>query len=217
MAPLSIWYRFYVFGGFGPWPEHVTDYTGVTFTVDPRAGDRRGWNNQLVRRLFVFGGRMGHRLNDLHCLDLDTAHWTHLEAADPAAPLPQGRSWHSVTPLLDDQLLIYGGFNDMDEPLDDPWVYEVNAARWRSVHSWLPAPAVRMWHTAAAAAPGEVHVLGGLETSIFARRPAHFASRVVVIQRTPKSLLSSAAGRSVALMGNRERRGAGSRPAAVTR
>ena len=33
--------------------------------------------------------------------------------------MPQGRSWHSLTPLPDRRLLLYGGFNDDDEPLGE--------------------------------------------------------------------------------------------------
>ena len=83
-------------------PDHPGDYPGLR--LEPHPGEGRCWNSQLVRlgarwewpqtsgerpgpraahaaalvgsRVYVFGGRMGRRLNDFYCLDLDTMVWT---------------------------------------------------------------------------------------------------------------------------------------------
>lgn len=89
-----------------------------------------------------------HRLNDLHCINLDTWEWSEMcvpcvcslisdkavfRCAKACAGFrcvpqhgPVGRSWHSLTPVSPDHLFLFGGFTTARETLSE--------CRSRSVH-----------------------------------------------------------------------------------
>ncbi|XP_043228857.1 kelch domain-containing protein 2-like isoform X2 [Amphibalanus amphitrite] len=210
--------KFYLFGGFGPWPDDPGYYRDVRLAAHPGAmREDRCWNDQLVRladgrwewpetrgdrptpraahaaalvgsRAYIFGGRLGNRLNDFYCLDLETMVWTKLEPSDPAAPVPAARSWHSLTALDDHgRLLLYGGFDALSQPLADPWIWSPSGQRW-SPCTWLSEPPIRMWHAATPGEAGEVVLFGGLASSVLLDQPT-YASGSVFLRETPKSLI----------------------------
>ncbi|XP_007886546.2 kelch domain-containing protein 1 isoform X1 [Callorhinchus milii] len=84
----------------------------------------------LGNKGYLFGGRiLETRINDLHCLDLDSWTWSGEVAVDGIRP--QGRLWHTLTPVTDDQLFLFGGLSAESQLLSDAWIYSVGANEWR--------------------------------------------------------------------------------------
>jgi len=142
------------------WP----DCTGTTPT--PRAAH----SSAVIRdKVYVFGGRyVSQRLNDLHCLDLNTMTWNSLLM--PSNSLPQGRSWQSLTPLetghTEGGLLLYGGFNNDHQALSDCWRLDLSSEMlcWEQQKHFELGP--RLWHTAASPNPSMVMIVGGITNNI---------------------------------------------------
>uniref|UniRef100_A0A8C6S9H3 Kelch domain-containing protein 1 n=1 Tax=Neogobius melanostomus TaxID=47308 RepID=A0A8C6S9H3_9GOBI len=107
---------------------------------------------------YVCGGRvMETRTNDLHCLDLDSKTWTELV---PASAAPTGRSWHTLTPVSDSCLFLFGGLSMDCNPMSDGWVFDPETRKWREVeHPYKKKP--RLWHTACPGKDSDVIVFGG--------------------------------------------------------
>ncbi|XP_069772489.1 kelch domain-containing protein 1 isoform X6 [Narcine bancroftii] len=86
----------------------------------------------LGNKGYLFGGRiLETRINDLHCLDLDT--WTWSGEITVKGIRPQGRSWHTLTSVTDDQLFLFGGLSAESQPLSDAWIYSVGISEWRQL------------------------------------------------------------------------------------
>ncbi|UYV72481.1 G2E3 [Cordylochernes scorpioides] len=141
--------------------------------------------------VFVFGGRHQlRRTNDLYCLDMETLKWSgNLTKEEDNEPVPQGRSWHTLTPLGQDYLVLYGGFNQRNEPLSDCWWFDINKRKWRQIHT-VPCDKPRLWHTAILTPFQEIIICGGcteniLDHSIVAD---HKTSDIIVLRFSPKSL-----------------------------
>ncbi|XP_053701188.1 kelch domain-containing protein 1-like isoform X1 [Synchiropus splendidus] len=109
-------------------------------------------------RGYVFGGRvMETRTNDIHCLDLETWTWSEIT---PVTTSPVGRSWHSLTAVLDDSLFLFGGLSMDCKPMSDGWLFNVETKTWREVkHPYGNKP--RLWHTACPGKDSDVIVFGG--------------------------------------------------------
>ncbi|KAL8619604.1 hypothetical protein ACOMHN_019660 [Nucella lapillus] len=138
-------------------------------------------------KVYLFGGRhMLHRLNDLHCLDLKTMTWG--GRMEVMGPVPEGRSWHTLSRLSDDRLFLCGGFSQHERVFDDAWIYTLSEQRWTQVvhHNLL----FRGWHTAVVTSSSDVLVFGGFTDNILGE---HFGEKditetVVRFSFEPQSL-----------------------------
>ncbi|KAF7703975.1 hypothetical protein HF521_021047 [Silurus meridionalis] len=84
----------------------------------------------IGNRGYVFGGRyLGHRLNDLYYINMDTWEWTEMSMPECS---PIGRSWHSFIPISSDQIFLFGGFTTNQETLSDAWIYCVSTNQWKT-------------------------------------------------------------------------------------
>ncbi|XP_067119507.1 kelch domain-containing protein 2-like [Centruroides vittatus] len=178
---------------------------------------RRGWNNQLVmfdtekgiwswpeyngpvpdaraahaacrvgHFVYIFGGRHQHfRQNDTHRLNLETMTWS--GKLSTLGPQPQGRSWHSLTTISQDVILLYGGFSQHNEPLSDCWQLNLSTLTWLQVDLSFTKP--RLWHTACLTSYGEVIIYGGCTENILNRTiVAEHASNLIILRFSPKTL-----------------------------
>ncbi|XP_055017525.1 kelch domain-containing protein 1 isoform X3 [Boleophthalmus pectinirostris] len=109
-------------------------------------------------RGYICGGRvMETRTNDIHCLDLQTYTWTELV---PSSCAPVGRSWHSLSPVSDSSLFLFGGLSMDCNPMSDGWVFDTETRKWTEVeHPFKNKP--RLWHTACPGRDSDVIVFGG--------------------------------------------------------
>ncbi|XP_041428976.1 kelch domain-containing protein 1 isoform X2 [Xenopus laevis] len=83
----------------------------------------------LGNKGYVFGGRvLQTRMNDLHSLNLDT--WTWSGGIQINGRTPRGRSWHTLTPVGDNHLFLFGGLSEESEPLSDGWIYSIKTNEW---------------------------------------------------------------------------------------
>ncbi|XP_046383157.1 kelch domain-containing protein 2-like isoform X2 [Ischnura elegans] len=135
-------------------------------------------------KLYLFGGRLKYnRMNDLHCLDMETMHWSgDLKKCHQANP--EGRSWHSLTFVEDGKAVLYGGFNQHNIILKDCWVLEVPSVNWIKLCDGRP----RLWHRASFLNTGDLIIMGGHKHSITDPGKDH-AEELFVLNFTPKSLL----------------------------
>lgn len=154
---------------------------------------------QVGSMAYVFGGRhMETRLNDLHCLDMTTLHWS-LVIADTGTALvrgvPVGRSWQSMTALETGKdeggLLLYGGFDNNLAALGDCWRMDlaIQPNTWVRCQHLEKGP--RLWHAAASPDSSQVLIIGGLTNNILA--PTHIekehAKKVLTLTVGPPSLV----------------------------
>lgn len=205
--------RFYIFGGFGnPDCTSAYDFQFVFYNML-----WRGWTNQffmydpaknqwsrppcsgnfpsaraahaaavLKDKVYIFGGRHdNHRLNDLHSLDMTLLTWS--GELPVCGPLPEGRSWHSLTSVSDRFLILYGGFSQTNVPLKDCWMFDTEAELWHLIE--LPISKPRLWHSACLSLYNEVLVYGGCTSNILDldRKPDQ-ADDIIVIRISPMSL-----------------------------
>ena len=73
---------------------------------------------------------------------------------------PKDRSWHTLTPIGDDRLFLFGGLSSDNVPLSDGWIHSVTTNGWKQL-THLPKSRPRLWHTACLGKEGEVMVFGG--------------------------------------------------------
>lgn len=100
---------------------------------------------------------METRTSDIHYLDLETWAWTEIV---PDCLGPIGRSWHTLTPVSDNALFLFGGLSVDCKPMSDGWVLDVETKKWREVeHPYKNKP--RLWHTACPGRDSDVVVFGG--------------------------------------------------------
>ncbi|KAG8225373.1 hypothetical protein J437_LFUL005388 [Ladona fulva] len=113
-------------------------------------------------KLYIFGGRLLFcRMNDLHCLDMETMHWSG-DMMKFHNEYPEGRSWHSLTFIREDKAILYGGFNQFDTILRDCWLLEVPSMNWELLFYGRP----RLWHRAEFLTTGDLMIIGGHKDSI---------------------------------------------------
>ncbi|XP_069772488.1 kelch domain-containing protein 1 isoform X5 [Narcine bancroftii] len=139
----------------------------------------------LGNKGYLFGGRiLETRINDLHCLDLDT--WTWSGEITVKGIRPQGRSWHTLTSVTDDQLFLFGGLSAESQPLSDAWIYSVGISEWRQLEH-CPKNRPRLWHTACLGKEYEVMVFGGSKDDLLSFDSGH-CNDVLIFQTQPYSL-----------------------------
>lgn len=75
--------------------------------------------------VYVYGGRCRQRLGDFYCLRLDSPvmEWRPLPADRPS-------SWHSLTPLGQHALLLYGGISEHACILSEPRIFCLRRQQW---------------------------------------------------------------------------------------
>ncbi|XP_075700134.1 kelch domain-containing protein 1 isoform X2 [Rhinoderma darwinii] len=92
-----------------------------------------GWNNDIhvfdtEKQAWIQPLVKQTRMNDLHSLNLDT--WTWSGGIQITGEKPHGRSWHTLTPVGDDQLFLFGGLSAESVPLSDGWIYNLKTNVW---------------------------------------------------------------------------------------
>ncbi|KAF4017361.1 hypothetical protein G4228_008832 [Cervus hanglu yarkandensis] len=73
---------------------------------------------------------------------------------------PKHRSWHTLTPIADDTLFLFGGLSADNIPLSDGWIHNVITNCWKQL-THLPKTKPRLWHTACLGKENEIMVFGG--------------------------------------------------------
>ncbi|XP_032624646.1 kelch domain-containing protein 1 isoform X2 [Chelonoidis abingdonii] len=140
----------------------------------------------LGNKGYIFGGRvLQTRMNDLHCLNLDTWIWSgriHINGEKP-----KDRSWHTLTPIADDKLFLFGGLSSDNVPLSDGWIHSVTTNGWKQL-THLPKSRPRLWHTACLGTEGEVMIFGGSKDDLHFLDTGH-CSDLLIFQTQPYSLL----------------------------
>lgn len=185
--------KFYTFGGFGVHlkgyigdaksffqdeiPENrgwnnqlcVFDFTTMQWSVPDTMGPTPSARaaHTAVRfdsKVYIFGGRHSNiRLNDVHCLDLNSLAWS--GSICTHGPQPEGRSWHTATALPYNRMFVYGGFTTGCQPLSDSWILDTNTLNWTQL-THFPADRSRLWHTACVTQDQDVLIYGGCEKNI---------------------------------------------------
>lgn len=125
------------------------------------------------------------RMNDLHCLNLDT--WTWSGRINISGEKPRDRSWHTLTPIGDDRLFLFGGLSSDNVPLSDGWIHSIATNGWKQL-THLPKSRPRLWHTACLGQEGEVMVFGGSKDDLLFMDTGH-CSDLLIFQTQPYSLL----------------------------
>lgn len=140
---------------------------------------------KLGRNVYVSGGRhCGLRMNDMHCFNTETLTWS--GSLSITEPVPLGRSWHSLTPISETKLVLYGGLGNNQEPLSDCWMFDCNNLNWCKLQRSHMQP--RLWHTANFSDDNELIILGGCTNNIQFHQ-AIYAKEMIMISISPKSLL----------------------------
>ncbi|XP_060644455.2 kelch domain-containing protein 1 isoform X1 [Anolis sagrei] len=140
----------------------------------------------LGNKGYVFGGRvLQTRMDDLHSLNLDS--WVWSGKINTTGEKPRSRSWHTLTPVTDDRLFLFGGLSSDNVPLSDGWIYCVKSNEWQQL-THLPKSRPRLWHTACLGKEAEVMVFGGSKDDLHFLDTGH-CSDLLIFQTQPYSLL----------------------------
>lgn len=92
-------------------------------------------------------------MNDMYVLDMEQLEWTQIMANDENHPI-KGRSWHTLTPVSENSLVLYGGFSMDNHPLADCWLFNIDTYTWTEV-SLAQSARPRLWHSAIFSSFGE--------------------------------------------------------------
>ncbi|XP_055880473.1 kelch domain-containing protein 2-like isoform X1 [Biomphalaria glabrata] len=136
--------------------------------------------------VYLFGGRhQTQRMNDLHCLNLESQTWSGSKYC--RGNLPIERSWHSMTAINKSELIMYGGFSNDNVPLDDLWLLDVQSFTWTLLVHGTGQP--RLWHSASLNMYGDILIYGGCCSNILEDTERLITSdQVIVLRRTPFTL-----------------------------
>ncbi|TKC42240.1 hypothetical protein EI555_003907, partial [Monodon monoceros] len=150
----------------------------------------------LGNKGYIFGGRvLQTRMNDLHYLNLDT--WTWSGRIPINGENPKHRSWHTLTPIADDTLFLFGGLSADNIPLSDGWIHNVLTNCWKQLtHLPKTKPSIslfiifdhRLWHTACLGKENEIMVFGGSKDDLLSLDTGH-CNDLLIFQTQPYSLL----------------------------
>ncbi|XP_061120771.1 kelch domain-containing protein 1-like [Syngnathus typhle] len=111
----------------------------------------------LGNKGYVCGGVETPEL-DMYCLDLDVWNWTQIVAL--SSRMPPGRSMHTMTPIADDTLFVFGGLAVDGETLNDAWQFDTLTRKWREItHPHGDKP--RVCHSACLGSDNDVIIFGG--------------------------------------------------------
>ncbi|XP_029568417.1 kelch domain-containing protein 1 [Salmo trutta] len=159
-------------------------------TPSPRASHTSA---TLGGKGYICGGLEDTDL-DIHCLDLDTWIWTRIDF--PSSLVPVGRSMHTLTPVSDHTLFLFGGLSITGDSLSDGWEFDTQTNTWREMdHLHHDKP--RLWHSASRGKDGDVVVFGGsrdyvllMDSVTVLRSPSqNHCKDVLVFQTQPYPLL----------------------------
>jgi len=113
-------------------------------------------------KMYVFGGRNETCVfNDLHVYHTGEGRWEKL--ASPADSLPAPRAGHTMV-LIDNKLVVFGGYNQKQEPLNDIAVFDCKTEQWIKIASGKiqgTPPCARTGHAAARIHDTKMLVFGG--------------------------------------------------------
>lgn len=146
----------------------------------------------LGNKGFISGGVEKAEL-DLFCLDLDTWTWTQFDIPPSCCPL--GRLMHTMTPVLDHTLFVYGGLGTDGRTLNDAWQFDTQRREWTKLtHPHKDKP--RVCHSACLGSDDDVVVFGGssnmrilVDSVAVLRAPSQNQCRdVILFQTQPYSL-----------------------------
>ncbi|XP_047464736.1 kelch domain-containing protein 1-like [Mugil cephalus] len=146
----------------------------------------------LGNKGYITGGAETAEL-DIFCLDLETWTWTQFDISPSCAPL--GRSMHTMTPISDHTLFVYGGLSTDGNTLNDAWRFNTQKREWTKVtHPHQDKP--RVSHTACLGSNSDVVVYGGsskvcilMDSVAVLRAPSPYHCRdVFMFQTQPYSL-----------------------------
>ncbi|XP_010072237.1 PREDICTED: kelch domain-containing protein 1-like, partial [Pterocles gutturalis] len=146
----------------------------------------------LGNKGYIFGGRvLQTRMNDLHCLNLDT--WTWSGRINISGEKPKDRSWHTLTPIGDDRLFLFGGLSSDNVPLSDGWIHSITTNGWKQL-THLPKSRPRWWQgwmigTGDSGAPGGFQAVQGQIPYWATKWNCHLAVLTESLQCKPPSLL----------------------------
>uniref|UniRef100_A0A8C0VKC3 Kelch domain containing 1 n=1 Tax=Cyanistes caeruleus TaxID=156563 RepID=A0A8C0VKC3_CYACU len=123
----------------------------------------------LGNKGYIFGGRvLQTRMNDLHCLNLDTWTWS--------------GSVCCCRQLTGDKVF---PFNECSPIAGDGWIHSIATNGWKQL-THLPKSRPRLWHTACLGQEGEVMVFGGSKDDLLFMDTC---SDLLIFQTQPYSLL----------------------------
>ena len=98
-------------------------------------------------------------LDDLYQLNLPTLIWTKIQTDMK----PLGRSKCSLTAVTDNQLLLYGGYNNSSPSLSDSWMFNTSNMAWRQhLTGWVKYHAFHRNHTGTKGVNNSIIIIGGL-------------------------------------------------------
>lgn len=146
----------------------------------------------LGNKGYISGGVETAEL-DMFCLDLENWTWTHFDITSSCTPL--GRSMHTMTPISDHTLFIYGGLGTDGSTLNDAWQFDTLQKEWtKMLHPHKDKP--RVGHTACLGSNNDVVVFGGssnfcilMDSMVVLRAPTQDQCRdVFMFQTQPYSL-----------------------------
>ncbi|XP_036428871.1 kelch domain-containing protein 1-like isoform X1 [Colossoma macropomum] len=146
----------------------------------------------LGNKGYICGGLETETI-DIHCLDLVSWTWSHMEPL--ANSLPKGRSLHTLTPMSHNTLFLFGGLSTSGQVLNDSWEFDTATGEWKErQHPHKDKP--RLWHSAVQGKDNDVVVFGGssdyvviMDSIAALRRPSQSHCRdVLVFQTQPYSL-----------------------------
>lgn len=100
---------------------------------------------------------------------------------------PKGRSWHTLTPVGEEHLFLFGGLSAESVPLSDGWIYVLSTGEWKQL-THLSKDQPRLWHTACLGNDSEVMVFGGSKDDLLSLDTGH-CNDLLIFQIQPYSLL----------------------------
>ncbi|XP_010902631.1 kelch domain-containing protein 1 [Esox lucius] len=177
---------------------HVFDPSTVTWSEPETHGlgpaPRASHASATLRDKGYICGGLEDTALDIHCLDLDTWTWTQIDLLSSLVPV--GRSMHTLTPVSDHTLFLFGGLSISGNPLNDGWEFNVQTKTWSEMnHRHHDKP--RLWHSACPGKDQDVVVFGGsqeyvllMDSLTVLRSPSQkHCKDVLVFQTQPYPLL----------------------------